>query len=323
MRQIYGAQAMWEAISEEMARDDNVIVIGEDVGLSGGVAGQTTGMLAQYGADRVIDAPIAEAEQVSFAVGAALMGQHVLVDIMIGNSIAYSYDSVVHQAAMRRYMSGGQWEMPLVIKLPVGTANMVGAHHSSTIEGWFQNCPGIKIYAPTFPEDMKGQLKYAIREKDPVIYMHHSKCYAIVGDVPDGECCIEPGKAKIVKEGTDITIVAYQDSLLASIEAAGKLAEENINVEIIDPRTLIPFDKEAVLTSVRKTGRLLVVTEAPKRGGFGNNIVTLVAENASDALKAPICYLGGKNYPIPGGPTEKIMVPRAEDIIEAVHKVIG
>lgn len=317
-------QAKIEAYSEELDRDSNVIMIGEDIGEMGGITGQCPGFLAKYGPDRILSATLAESCQASFAVGAAAAGAKAIVEYMCADFAAYAWDGMVNQAAKQRYISGGQWTFPTVFLLPQGVGYGIGAHHSTCIEGWFQNCPGIKVYVPTFPADYKGLMKHAIRDEDPVAFLE-GKAVTLEGEVPDLDVdhILEPGQANVLVPGTDVTIVSYQGGLLNSLKAIETLTAEGISCEVIDIRTVVPLDEKTILESVRKTGRILVVTESPKKGGFGNQIATLAAEKAFDSLKSPVRYIGGKDAPIPFGIVqEQMVVPQAADIIEAVKEMV-
>ncbi|MBS7528581.1 alpha-ketoacid dehydrogenase subunit beta [Fusibacter paucivorans] len=323
MRVINNLTAQLEAFREEMLRDESVIMIGEDIGAHGGMTGETVGFLEQFGPERILSATLAESAQASFAVGAAMGGQRAIVDYMCADFMAYAYDGIVNQAGKQRYFSAGQWEYPVVFIAPHGVGMRIAGQHETSVEGWFQNCAGLKIYTPMYPSDVKGLLKYAIRENDPVVFLM-PRFSSTKGEVPDldVEHIIEPGKASIVKEGKDVTIVTYQHGIELSLEAAKTLEAEGISCEIMDLRTLIPFDKKGILDAVKKTGRLVVVTEAPKRGGFGNNIINLVAEEGFSSLKAPMRYVGGKDYPIPYGPGEDFVVPTIEEIVTAVKSIM-
>ena len=322
MRTIDVLQAKREAYAEEMERNDNMVIIGEDLGPYGGMFGQTTGLWAKYGDDRVMSPALCESFIASFATGASMGGLTMLAELNMSEFAAYAYDALVNQAPKLRYMTGGQCSFPVVFNLVQGGGNGTGAHHSSCSEGWFQNCPGVKLYVPTYPDDYKGLLKYAIREPDPVIFIEH-RLKAQKAEVPDEDYVIQPGVARVRKEGKDVTIVAWQWGLLKVEEAKEELAALGVDCEIIDPRTIKPLDKKTILSSIRKTGRLVVVTEAPKVGGVGNQILALAMEEAFADMKAPAVYVGGKDFPMPYGPGEKYVMPQKEDVIAAVKKVMN
>lgn len=324
MRKLNAKDAFNEALHEEMTRDKDVILMGEDLGIVGGNFGQFANTWQKFGPDRVIHTSLNEAAQFAFGEGAAMAGLRPIVDCMCAEFGILGLDAIVNYAAKQRYMTNGNWKYPVVYTFAQGGGLMAGAHHSSCAESWFHNFPGLKLYVPTFPADQKALLKYAIREDDPVVFFSHHAVWPLVGEVPDGDVLLEPGKANILREGTDVTIVSWHQTLLKSMEAAEELAKEGISCEVVDIRTLVPLDKKTIRESVKKTGRLMVVTEAYKRGGPGNDIITAVTEHKEsfEALKAPVKYVGSKDFPLPMGPGENWIIPQKEDIIAAVKEML-
>lgn len=311
-------RAMNLALHEEMARDDRVFVIGEDVADAGGVWGVQKGLLQKFGRNRVRQTPISESGFTGLAVGAAMTGLRPVVEIMYNDFITTCMDMVVNQAAKLRTMSGGQLKVPLVIHTPGGGGTCEAAQHSQCLEAWFAHVPGLKVVVPSTPYDARGLLKSAIRDDNPVYFMEHRLLYNMKGEVPREEYTIPLGVADVKREGTDLTVVATLLMVHKALAAADALADE-VSVEVVDPRTLVPLDTETIVQSVRKTGRLLVVQEAPTFGGFGSEIVRQVTEQAFDALKAAPRVLGAKSLPMPFSPQlEKAIIPQDEDILAAM-----
>ena len=322
MKEITYIQALSEALSEEMERDETVFLIGEDIGAFGGVFGITKGFVEKFGERRVRQTPVSESAIIGTAVGAAMTGLRPVAEIMYVDFITTAMDQVVNQAAKLRYMSGGQVTMPLVIRTQGGDGTAEAAQHSQSLEAWFVHVPGLKVVMPATPYDAKGLLKAAIRDNSPVMFLEHKLLYSQTQTVPEGEWLIPLGEAEVKREGEDITVVATSLMVHKTLEAAGVLSRE-ISVEVIDPRTLVPLDMEAILKSVKKTGRLLVVHEACIRAGMGAEIVREVVEKAFDYLDAPPKVLGGLNIPMPyTPPLEKVVTPQREDIIKAVREMI-
>lgn len=318
MRTVTYVRALNEALSEEMARDDSVFIIGEEVG---GVFGVTRGLDRRYGEHRVRCTPISEAAFTGLGVGAAMSGLRPIVEIMYVDFITVCWDQVVNQAAKLRYMSGGQVKLPLTIRAQQGNLTREAAQHSQHIEAWFAHTPGLKVVMPATVEDAKGLLKSAIRDDNPVVFLENRLLYELKGPMPRDEYTIPLGVAKIQREGTDITVVATSNALQKSLAAADQIADE-VSVEVIDPRTIVPLDTETILTSVRKTGRLLVVHDAPTRLGFGAEVVRLVTEQAWDALQAAPRVIGGLNLPMPFSPVlEDVCIPDVPRIAETIRQV--
>ncbi len=323
LRQVVYSQAIRTALREEMKRDERVVLWGEDIGVYGGVYGATTGLQREFGKDRVRDAPISEMAIVGAAVGAALLGMRPVVEIMYGDFLMHAADMIANQAAKWRYMSGGQFEMPLVVRAPGGGGSGYAGQHSQNIEAWFAHIPGLTVVAPCMPRDARGLLKSAVRDPNPVLFLEHKSHYTYKGPVPKEEELIPLGVADVKREGTDVTVVSYSRTLLWALEAAEQLAGEGVSVEVIDPLTLAPLDLETILASVRKTGRLVVAHEAHAFCGLGAEIAAQVTERAWGTLKAPPKRLGSKPVPLPySEPLESYALVDADDIVRAVREVL-
>jgi 2-oxoisovalerate dehydrogenase E1 component len=319
-REITFAQALNEALHHEMERDERVFVMGEDVGLIGGIFGVTRGLRAAFGADRVRDTPISEPTFVGMGVGAAVAGLRPIVELQIWDFVAMTMDQIVNQAAKFRYMLGGTPTVPLVIRGPQGGGIRLAAQHSQSLEAWFVHVPGLVVIAPSTPYDAKGLLATAIRDDNPVIFLEHKVLYAQKGVVPDGPYAIPLGRADVKRAGTDVTVVATQVMVQRALAAAADLVQEGISVEVIDPRTLVPLDEETILASVGKTGRLVIAHEAVKRGGFGAEVAALVSEKAIDLLDAPIVRVAARVVPMPyNDALERATIPSQQDIAAAVR----
>lgn len=322
MRRITFAQATLEAMAEEMERDSRVFVMGEDLARQGGIFGQFSGLAERF-PNRVIDTPISETFLAGGGVGAALAGARPVVDLHYADFCSVCMDEIFNQMAKARYMTGGQAQIPLVLRAPDGLIGQGAAQHSQSVEAWFVHIPGVKVVAPSNAEDAKAVLKASIRDPDPVLYFEHKNLFRMTFDVPEigDETPYQIGKAKVRREGTDITLVSYSKTMLAVQEAAEQLAQEGISCEVIDLISLSPWDKEAVLASVCKTHRLCICHEAVKQGGFGAEIAATVAEEAFDALHGPILRLAAPFTPVPFAPglEDRVRV-HAEDIAEAVRK---
>lgn len=317
------AQALNEALREEMRMDPRVFVMGEDIGLHGGMFRVTQGLLDEFGAERVIETPISEAGFVGMGVGAAMAGMRPVVELMFVDFALVAADQIINQAAKMRYMSAGQVAVPMVIRTQQGGGRGNGAQHSQSFEAWFAQVPGLKVVAPSTPSDAKGLLKSAIRDGNPVVFLEHKLLYNTKGEVPEGDYSIPIGKAEVKRDGRDITIVAYSRTLLFALEAAEKLAQEGIEAEVIDLRTIEPLDMEAVLASVRGTARLLVVHEAYNNCGIGAEIIARLYEQAPDVLVVPARRLGAKHVPIPvAEPLENAVLPQPADIVAAVEAMM-
>lgn len=322
-RQITFSEALREAMAEEMERDDAVFLIGEDVGVFGGVFGVSAGLYEKFGEKRVRDTPISEQAIVGAGLGAALVGLRPIAEIMFADFVTVAMDQVVNQVAKARYMSGGKARVPLTIRIVNGAPGSAAAQHSQSPEAWFMNVPGLKIAIPATPYDAKGLLKTAIRGEDPVLFFEHKMLYALKGEVPQEEYTVPFGQAAIRREGTDATIIALGGLVPTALTAAGQLAEAGISAEVIDPRTLVPLDTGTLIGSVKKTHRAIITHEAHRRAGPGAEIAALLAEEAIGYLDAPIKRVATKNVPFPYHPDlEKFVLPGVEDIVEAVTGLV-
>lgn len=323
-RQITYLEAVREAMSQEMRENNDVFILGEDIGVYGGAFGVTRGMIEEFGPERVRNTPISEAAIAGAAIGSALTGMRPILELQFSDFITIAMDQMVNQAAKTRYMFGGKGKVPMVLRTPAGSGTGAAAQHSQSLEAWMAHIPGLKVVQPSTAYDVKGLLKAAIDDDNPVIFYEHKLLYRTSGEVPEEPYKIELGKADIKREGTDVTIVATAIMVHKALEAAAELEKEGISVEVVDPRTIVPLDKETIINSVKKTGRLIVVHEAVQRGGIGGEIVSVVAESeAFDYLDAPIKRLGGKEVPIPYSPKlEKAAIPQVPDIIEAVRETV-
>ncbi|MCW1836294.1 alpha-ketoacid dehydrogenase subunit beta [Bacillus xiamenensis] len=324
MREISYLEAIREAMSQEMRENQDVFILGEDIGVYGGAFGVTRGMIEEFGPERVRNTPISEAAIAGGAVGAALTGMRPILELQFSDFITIAMDQLVNQAAKTRYMFGGKGKVPLVVRTPAGSGTGAAAQHSQSLEAWMAHIPGLKVVQPSTAYDAKGLLKAAIDDDNPVIFYEHKLLYKTIGEVPEEQYSIPLGKADVKRSGKDVTIVATAIMVHKALEAAKELEAEGIDVEIIDPRTLVPLDEETIIESVKKTGKCIVVHEAVKRGGYGGEIASMIAESdAFDYLDAPIKRLGGLPVPIPYNPTlEKAVIPQVPDIIEAAKELV-
>jgi pyruvate dehydrogenase E1 component beta subunit len=295
------ADAATRAIAEEMRADPTVWAVGEDLG-RGGVFGQYKGLPEEFGPERIADAPISEACIMGAAVGAAMMGTRPIVEMRFSDFALCAIDELVNQAAKARFMFGGQAKVPLVVREPIGMWRSSAAQHSQSLESWYAHIPGLVVVCPATPADNYGLMKTAIRNDDPVVYMEHKNLWGLEGDLDDPPAPIPFGRARVARTGTDATIVAWSACVHAALDAATELAQEGRQVEVIDLRCLWPWDRDTVLTSARKTGRVLIAHEAVRVGGFGAEIAAVVAEEAHGALKAPVRRLGSPRAPIAYAP---------------------
>lgn len=324
MRELTFLEAIRETLQQQMRQDDRVFLIGEDIGVYGGSFGVTKGLVEEFGEERVRDTPISELGMTGVAVGAALTGLRPIVDFQFSDFIALALDQIVNQAAKIRYMYGGKGHVPLVIRTPGGSGTGAAAQHSQSLEAWLTHIPGLKVIQPSTAYDAKGLLAAAIMDPNPVIFYEHKLLYKRSDHVPEHPYHIPLGKAEVKRTGEDVTIVATGVMVSRALEAAETLGDEDISVEVIDPRTLVPLDEQAILMSVAKTGRLLIVHEAVKRSGYGAEMASMVAEKGFSYLKAPIIRLGGHPVPIPSNKQlERAAVPQKENIIEKVMELIG
>jgi acetoin:2,6-dichlorophenolindophenol oxidoreductase subunit beta len=324
MRELTYAEAVREALRQEMQRDEKVFMIGEDIGTYGGAFGVSMGLIDEFGPERVIDTPISELTIAGAITGAALTGMRPVGEIMFMDFITLASEQLVNQAAKIHFMFGGKGSVPCVMRTPMGSGTGAAAQHSQSLENWFVHVPGLKVVAPTTPYDAKGLLISAIRDNNPVLFLESKLLYKTKGEVPEESYSIPLGVADVKRKGKDLTIIATAIEVKRSLEAAEKLATEGIDVEVIDPRTLKPLDEKTLIESVIKTGKVLIVHEACKTGGYGGELAAVIAgSQAFDYLDAPIVRLAGRDMPIPYNRIlEKAAVPQVEDIVEAARKLV-
>lgn len=324
MSEITVRQALNDAMKEEMRRDSTIIVMGCDVGNRGGPFGITKDLLGEFGAKRVIDTPISEPGFTGAGIGAAATGLRPVVEILYSDWITLAMDQLVNMAAKMRYMFGGKVNMPLVVRAPFGAGGGNAAQHSQSFENWFNHVPGFKVVAPITPYDVKGMMKAALRDDNPVIFFEHKRSYQIKGEVPEGDYIVPFGKAAIRRAGTDVTIVSYSMMSIKAQQAAEELAKEGISCEVIDLRSILPLDYETVMNSVAKTSRVVVTQETNLRGGLASDIVAEIIDRGFDLLDAPPIRVGGLNVPMPYNiGLENHVIPSVESIKTAVRKVLN
>ena len=322
-REIMYREALNEALVEEMDRDNKVFIMGEGIAERGGSYKVTVGLLEQFGDSRVFDTPISENGFTGAGVGAALTGMRPVVEILFVDFTMLVLDQIINQAAKFRFMSGNTARVPLVVRTQGGVGNGLAAQHSQSLESIFYHIPGLKVVMPSTPYDAKGLLKAAIRCDDPVIFIEHKLLYMNKGEVPEEEYIIPLGEADIKREGTDLTIVAWSGMIPKVMEASELLSKEGISVEVVDPRSLVPLDKETIIKSVKKTEHVLIVQEAVRRGGVGSDISSIIQEEAFDYLDSPVKILGGLNTPCPFNLNlEKVVIPQVDDIVRAAKEVL-
>ncbi len=323
MKEITVRQALNDAMKEEMMRDETVILLGCDVAIRGNPFGVSRGLCQQFGEKRVIDTPISEAGFTGIGIGAAGMGLRPIVEILYSDWITLAMDQIVNIAAKIRYMFGGRINMPLVIRAPFGCSGGVAAQHSQSLEAWFNHVPGLKVVTPLTPYDVKGMLKTAVRDDNPVIFFEHKNSYTMKGEVPEEDYTVPFGKAAVRREGSDITIVTYSYMTVKSMNVAEELVSEGIQCEVIELRSLLPLDYETVMKSVEKTNRVVVVQEAHLRGGMASDIVAEIVDRGFDLLDAPPVRVGSLNIPVPFNKTlEKMVIPDENRIKSAVKRVL-
>jgi len=324
MREITYRDAVNEALREEMLRDKTVFLLGEDIGKYWEGAFKVTKNLAkEFGDERVRDTPISESAIIGVATGAAITGMRPVAEIMFGDLTALAMDQIANQAAKLRYMFGGQTKVPMVVRTPFGAGVNIASHHSQSLEAWFMHTSGLKVAMPSTPYDAKGLLKTAIRDGNPVMFFEHKLLYSIKGLVPEEEYTVPFGVADIKREGEDVTIVATLYMVHRALAAAKELSEQGIKAEVIDPRTIVPLDKKAIINSVKKTGRLAIASEDCKTAGVSAEIAALVAEEALDYLDAPIKRVAEPDTPIPfSPPLEQFVIPNEKSIIKAVKEIV-
>ncbi len=317
-------EAIRDTLQDEMTRDENVFILGEDVGKTGGVFRATEGLQEKFGAGRVIDTPLAELAIVGAAIGAAAVGLRPVAEIQFADFIHPAFDQIVNEAAKMRYRTNGTWTCPLVIRTPYGGGIHGGLYHSQSIEAFFCHVPGLKVVAPSSPYDAKGLLAAAVRDPDPVLFLEHKKLYrSVKGDVPDGDLVLPIGKAEVKRAGTDVTALAYGAMLIETLAAAEQLSRENVSVEVVDLRTLQPLDHETILASVRKTSKVCIIHEDTRTMGLGAEIAALIAEQGFADLDAPIRRVTGPD--LPGIPFNEVgehaFLPNADKIAGALRQL--
>ncbi len=322
-REISCSAAVAEALEEEMGRDEGVFVIGEDLTAHGGIFGQFTGLPEKF-PGRIIDAPISETAIVGSGVGAALTGMRPVVDMHFADFVTTAMDEIANQMAKIRYMFGGQAKMPMVLWAPDGAGLSAAAQHSQCLESWFVHTPGLKLISPSEPADVKGLLKAAIRDDDPVIFFQHKRLFAQTGTVPKEEYVTPLGSAAVKRSGSDVTIITYSRMTYLCLEAAAELAERGIDAEVIDLRTLKPLDFQTIASSVRKTNNVVIAHEACLTGGFGAELAASIGEDLFDYLDSPVTRIGAKDVPIPFSPAlEEFVLPQAGDVVAGVRRILN
>jgi pyruvate dehydrogenase E1 component beta subunit len=323
VREIRYREALTEALHEEMLRDEKIIILGEDVGVYGGIFKVTNGFLDEFGPARVMDTPIAENAIMGLSTGAAMLGQRPVLEIMYMDFFTLALDQLVNGAAALPFVYGGQVEMPLVIRTQGGAGSCAGAQHSKSLEAWIAHIPGVRVAMPSTPFDAKGLLKSAIQDKKLTVVIEHKQLYNTRGPVPEEEYTIPFGKADVKRRGTDITVIATSRMVLEALSAAEMLSKDGIDIEVVDPRSLRPLDKKTILESVAHTHRAMVVHEAWRTGGFGAEIAAMISEEGFDYLDGPVTRLAGTDIPIPYSPAlEPHVIPNAETIAAQIRKVL-
>jgi pyruvate dehydrogenase E1 component beta subunit len=316
-------QAINLALKEEMQRDEDVVILGEDIGKNGGVFRATEGLYDEFGPSRVIDTPLNESGVIGVSIGLALYGMRPIAEIEFLDFIYPAFDQIVSELSKIRYRSGGEYTAPVVIRAPYGGGIKGGPYHSQSSETFFTHIPGLKVVVPSSPSDAKGLLKSAVRDKDPVIFLEPKKLYrSLREEVPEGEYMVPIGKAKVARAGRDASIFTYGSLVPTALDAAAKADEEGISIEVVDLRTLVPLDTDSILESVKRTGRAIIVYEAPKVMGFGAEISALLVEQALDYLKAPVARVGGFDIPFPYI-HEDLYAPTTQRILKAIHKTVS
>ncbi|HIE43435.1 MAG TPA: alpha-ketoacid dehydrogenase subunit beta [Candidatus Omnitrophica bacterium] len=323
MREITYREALREALDEEMALNEKVFIMGEDVALYGGAYKVTQGLYEKYGEERVIDTPISESAIAGMATGAAITGMRPVAEIMYIDFITQAMDQLVNQAAKMRYMFGGKTTVPLVLRTEGGAGRCIAAHHSQSLEAWIMHVPGLYLVMPSTPYDAKGLLKASIRDDNPVVFIEHKMIYGVKGEVSEGEYIIPLGVADVKREGRDITVLTYSRQVHNCLAAVEDLEKQGISAEIIDLRTLKPLDLQTILNSIKKTNRVVIVSEACKTGSVASELATLIMEHAFDFLDTPPKRICGVDVPIPMSPVlEEEAVPNKESIIKGIKEVL-
>jgi 2-oxoisovalerate dehydrogenase E1 component beta subunit len=324
MATLTNIEAVTRTLQEEMRRDPNIFITGEDVGVRGGVFRATKGLIEEFGDKRVVDSPLSELSIAAIGIGAALYGLHPVCEIQFADFIAPAYNQIVNEAAKFRYRSNGTWTVPMILRAPYGGGIGGGLYHSQSIEATYAHTPGLYVVAPSTPYDIVGMLRYAFRVQDPVLFLEHKKAYRLIkGQVPEEYYTIPFSKADVKRQGTDLTVIAYGLMLHLTLEAAQRVAADGISVEVVDPRTLNPLDKETLLDSVKKTGKALIVYEDNLTLGLGAEIAALIAGEAFEYLDAPVMRLAGPDVPaVPfSQPMQEFFMPNADKIEQAIRKL--
>ena len=323
-REISLAQAVNEALAEELRRDPTVFLIGEDIAEAGTPFKVTSGLVEEFGPERVLDSPISEAGITGIGLGAAMTGMRPVVDIMFGDFLTLVMDQLANQAAKVHYMSGGRLKAPLTVRTTLGATRRSAAQHSQSLHAWFAHVPGLKVVLPSTPYDAKGLLKTAIRDDNPVVFIEDKMMFATKGTVPAEEYTIPFGAADVKREGEDVTLVATSSMVYVALEAADRLAENGVSAEIVDPRTLVPLDRETLVSSAQKTGRVIVVDEGHRGFGASAELAAVIAEEAFYHLDAPVRRLAAMDVPIPFSPVlEDQTVPTAEHVAASAKSLVG
>ncbi len=323
MREITYAQAINEALRENMRRNSRIILMGEDIGRYGGIFQVTAGLLDEFGPERVIDTPISESGFVGTCVGAAMTGLHPVAEVMFIDFTTCAMDMIVNQMAKMHYMSGGRGKVPFVLRTNIGAGRGAAAQHSQSFHSFFMHIPGLKVATPATPYDAKGLMNTALADENPVMFIEHKKLFITKGHVPEEAYAIPFGKADIKRQGSNITIVATHALVQKSLNVAEEMSREGVDIEVLDPRTITPLDKEAILNSVKKTGRLITADEGCVTGGFGSEVAAIVAQEAFDYLEAPIIRVGSPDTPVPfSPPLEQFYIPDEGNIKDAVNRIL-
>lgn len=322
MAQMTYAEALRDGMRIAMQKDPTVFLAGEDVGMFGGCFGQTQGLFAEFGPERVVDTPISETAIVGLGTGAAAAGLRPIVEIMFVDFMGVCLDELFNQAAKMRYMFGGKAKVPMVLRAPCGAGFSAAAQHSQSLEAWLAHIPGIKVVTPATPADAKGLMMAAIYDDNPVVFLEHKGLFTITGEVPEGEYIVPLGKANVQREGTDVSLITWSATVHTALAAAETLAKEGISAEVLDLRSITPLDREAIVASVKKTNRAVIIHEAVRTGGFGGEIAALVADDAFDYLDAPVKRITAPDTPVPFCPVlEKAFMPAAETIVATVKEL--
>lgn len=316
------AQAINEAIREEMRRDPAMVLLGQDIGAYGGTFGVYKGLFEEFGPKRVRDGPLCESATVGFGIGLAISGIRAVVELEFMDFATVAMDQIVNQAAKLHYFLGGRLHVPLILRMPIAARMGMGSQHAQSLEAWFMHIPGLKIALPSNARDAKGLLKTALRDPNPTLFIENVRLYSTRTEVPEEEYFVPFGEAAMVRAGTDVTIVAVSGMVPLALEAAGKLEQQGISAEVIDPRTLAPLGMEAIIESVRKTGRMIVTHDAHRTCGVGAELAQRVTEEAFTSLRAPVLRVAGEDMPIPAGPLHETVYPSVAQLVQAGSRLM-